>query len=155
MRVEVVTFGEKISPEEFEEYREPDKKVNVMEIFFKIGHIENGYACYKDYVNKFKIPFKTPFKAAPVFLTMFEHVVSMTVYTDAAYITLEPGYLITGCIPYLAIGFDVTADKYDLERDLKSIRTEIERLKGEIDFKAGLAAGGGALGGFILDKIIR
>jgi len=157
MVVKFASCGKEVLSEEearalAEKIGEPERYDNRLEIFFPMGHIEAAFAYFPEPTGEVKIVFKTPFKLAPAFLIGVDRIKSMSVGTEYAIVQYD-GILVRGAIPYVAIGLDVkTAPaKYDI----RELEDKVNRVAAEMDIKAGLAGVGGAIGGVILDRILK
>jgi len=135
-----------------ERIEEPKKYINRFEIFFPVGHIEAAYAYFPEFTDEVKIVFMTPFKLVPAFLMGMDRIKSMSVTTEYAIVRFD-GILVRGYIPYVAVGLDV--ETAPVKYDIKELEDKVNRIAAEMDIKAGLAGVGGAIGGVILDRILR
>jgi len=123
------------------------KKVNVIELDFKIGHMEAGYVLYENPTDVIKVEFRKPFAVAPTVIFGVVIIDWMRVCPREAVAALQRA--VRGYVPYVAVGLDVNFSAgYD-------VADEIEKLRGEINVKSTAAGIGGALGGLVLEEIVR
>ena len=141
--------------EQEEVYKEPDKKLLVIEHFFGKYHIEAGVAYFEDYTFGAKIPYETPFEYFSVVIPSIASDLAVGLDDRAYILFMKP---IRGAVSYITIGPDIESDrvKVSIKEMAKAIEEEVKKeVMKEVDFKAGLAGAGGAIGGFILNRIIK